>query len=124
MGYGDFGIPHHEITDRGDDPETDFGMIGHGVTGWDMGCLTLEFYVNRRSDIGCLGGSTWRRRGTRKEGVAYWGRESGCRVSVVSGQKKNPVGLNLRGLWWGLLCQLPARAERMRRRVKRRHRAK
>ena len=23
---------------RGDDPETDFGMIGHGVTGWDTGC--------------------------------------------------------------------------------------
>ena len=46
MGYGRSGIPHHEVSDRGDDPETDFGMIGHGVTGWDMGCLTLVFYVN------------------------------------------------------------------------------
>ena len=47
MGYGGFGIPHHKLGDRGDDPETDFGMIGPGVTGWDMGCRTLEFYVNR-----------------------------------------------------------------------------
>ena len=47
MGYGDFGIPHHKLADRGDDTETDFGMIEGGVTGWDMGCLTLEFYVNR-----------------------------------------------------------------------------
>ena len=47
MGSGDFGIPHHLFADRGDDPETDFGMIGNGVTGWDMGCRTLEFYVNR-----------------------------------------------------------------------------
>jgi len=45
MAYGGFGIPHHKVSDRGDDPETDFGMIGHGVTGWDMGCRT-EFYVN------------------------------------------------------------------------------
>lgn len=46
MGYGDFGIPHHELGCCGDDPETDFGMIGHGVTGWDMLCRTLEFYAN------------------------------------------------------------------------------
>ena len=32
MGYGDFGIPHHIIADRGDDPETDFGMIEGGGT--------------------------------------------------------------------------------------------
>jgi hypothetical protein len=33
MGYGDFGIPHHEIAGRGDDPETDFGMIDGGCNG-------------------------------------------------------------------------------------------
>jgi len=35
MGYGDFGIPHHKLGDRGGDPETDFGMIegvGHGMS--------------------------------------------------------------------------------------------
>ena len=46
MGYGDFGIPHHKLGGRGDDPETDFGMIEGDVTGWDMGCRTLEFYAN------------------------------------------------------------------------------
>ena len=46
MAYGDFGIPHYENGDRGGDPETDFGMIGWGVTGWDMRCPTLRFYVN------------------------------------------------------------------------------
>lgn len=36
----------------GDDPETDFGMIGHGVTGSDTGCpMPIA-----GSDIGCLGG--------------------------------------------------------------------
>ena len=59
MGYGDFGLPHHLFADRGDDPETDFGMIGNGVTGWDMGCRTLEFYVNNLA-----------KEGTRKEGMA------------------------------------------------------
>ena len=31
---------------RGDDPETDFGMIGHGVTGSDIACRTSDCYVN------------------------------------------------------------------------------
>ncbi len=78
MGYGRSEIPHHIIADRGDDPETDFGMIGNGVTGWDMGCRTLEFYVNNLA-----------KEGTRKgKENGQLGRESGCRVSVVSGQKK------------------------------------
>ena len=46
MGYGGFGIPHHKLEGRGDDPETDVGMIGYGVTGCDTKCPTLEFYVN------------------------------------------------------------------------------
>ena len=75
MGYGDFGIPHHKLGDRGDDPETDFGMIGYGVTGWDMGCRTLEFYVNRGADIGCPGGQilatcdNWKGGGKRRKGM-------------------------------------------------------
>ena len=44
MAYGRSGIPHHKLGDRGGDPETDFGMIDGG---WDMGCRTSEFYVNR-----------------------------------------------------------------------------
>jgi len=31
---------------RGGDPETDFGMIERCVTGWDIACHTLGFYVN------------------------------------------------------------------------------
>ena len=57
MGYRSSRIPHHELGDRGDDPETDFEMIEGDVTGWDIGCRTLEFYVNNLA-----------KEGTRKEG--------------------------------------------------------
>ncbi len=45
----------------GDDTETDFGMIEGDVTGWDMGCRTMEFYVNNLAEG----------RGGTKEGVAH-----------------------------------------------------
>jgi len=39
----------------GDDPETDFGMIGHGVTGLDTGCpMPIAGY-----DIRCPRGAWW-----------------------------------------------------------------
>ena len=44
-------------------------------------------------------------------------------VSVLSGQRKSPLGLP-RGLVGNLVGQLPARADRMRRRVNNRQRAR
>jgi hypothetical protein len=41
MAYGKSGIPHHEIGVRGDDPETDFGMIGRGCNGVGHGMSYL-----------------------------------------------------------------------------------
>ena len=64
------------------------GMIGHDVTGWDMGCRTLEFYVNNLA-----------KEGTRKEGEWPTRKgKAGGRVTL-SGQRKSPLGLP-RGLWW------------------------
>ena len=94
----------------GDDTETDFGMID----GWDIGCRTMEFYVNNLA-----------KEGTRKEGRnGLLGK--GKRVSGVGtiGAKKNPAWRTIRGTVGDLVGQFPARADRMRRRVKRRHRAK
>ena len=81
MGYADFGIPHHVLGDRGDDPETDFGMI----EGWDMGCRTLEFYVNNLA-----------KKGTRKEGE--WPTRKG-KSGRANGQRKSPKGIPW-GVWW------------------------
>ena len=46
MAYGKSGIPHHENRDRGGGRGARAGGSWRGVTGWDMGCRTLEFYVN------------------------------------------------------------------------------
>jgi len=50
MAYARSGIPHHET-----------GKVAGDVTGWDMGCLTLEFYANN------LGKGN----GGMKEGMAH-----------------------------------------------------
>ena len=42
MAYGKSGIPHHEVAG----PRGRMGGREPGVTGCDMGCRTLEFYVN------------------------------------------------------------------------------
>ena len=83
MGYGGFGIPHHKLGCCGDDPETDFGMIEHGVTGWDMGCRTLEFYVNNLAKEGTRKEGEWPTRkgkagGQTGKGKAPWGFQGAC----------------------------------------------
>jgi len=50
MAYARSGIPHH-----------DTGKVAGDVTGWDIGCLTLECYVNSLAEG--KGGGT-------KEGMA------------------------------------------------------
>ena len=110
MGYGGFGIPHHKVSDRGDDPETDFGMIEGDVTGWDIGCRTMGFYVNSLA-----------KGGDKERGLGKGKRVSG--VGTI-GAKKNPVGVRLRGLAGNLVDQLPAKALRINRRVNNRQRAR
>jgi hypothetical protein len=51
MAYEGSGIPHHET-----------GEVAGDVTGWDMGCLTLECYVNNLAEG---------RGEPSKEGMAY-----------------------------------------------------
>ena len=80
MGYGGFGIPHHKLGDRGDDPETDFGMIEGDVTGWDMGCRTMEFYVNSLAKVGL---------GRKENGQLGKGKRTGKRA------KEKPQGDSL-----------------------------
>ena len=81
-----------------------------GVTGWDIGCRTMEFYVNNLA----------------KEGGGHEGRESGRAVDTLRA-KENPAGLNLRGRkrgFSGLLYPFPARALRSNRKVKSKHKAR
>ena len=58
------------LGDRGDDPETDFGMIGHGVTWSDMGCrwgVPGHLVLNRNRDY-------WQRKEgthTQRDWMAY-----------------------------------------------------
>jgi hypothetical protein len=42
MAYGGSGIPHHVLGDRGSRAR----RARADVTGWDIGCRTLECYVN------------------------------------------------------------------------------
>lgn len=46
MAYGRFGIPHHMVGDRGGAGAGGRGRARADVTGSDMGCRTLECYVN------------------------------------------------------------------------------
>ena len=55
MAYGKSGIPHHEIGAAGAHGRAH----GPGVTGWDTGCRTLEFYVNSGVGHGMSWGGTW-----------------------------------------------------------------
>jgi hypothetical protein len=79
-------------------------MIGNGVTGWDMGCRTLEFYVNSLA----------------KEGE--WPTRKG-KADGQTGKVKAPRGF-LGACGGDLVDQLPARALRMSNKVKRRHKAR
>ena len=110
MGYGDFGIPHHELGGRGDDPETDFGMIDGGGIWRVVPWSSMQ--------------TTWRSRGQGRKENGLLG--TGKRVSGVGsiGAKENPAGVNLRGTVGNLVGQLPARADRRRRRVNNRQRAR
>ena len=54
-----------------------------GVTGWDMGCLTSEFYVNRGLDIRCPGGVP---------GGLVWNREGGQVTSDKEGRNPHTRG--------------------------------
>ena len=81
------------------------GMIGHGVTGSDMVCRTLDCYVNRGVGHGMSGGSTWgssvkswqAARGTsdqtRKGTLAHWEGRAAIGVLALSGQRKGPKGI-------------------------------
>jgi len=108
------------------------GMIGHGVTGWDMACRTLDCYVNSGVGHWMTWGSTWGSSvkswqvtsdQTRKGTLAHWEGRAASGQATLSGQQKTPQASTY-GAWWGLLCQLPARAERSKRRVKSKQRAK
>ena len=61
MAYARSGIPHH-----------DTGKVAEDVTGWDMGCLTLECYVNNLAKG--RGGNHRRKGGLLRNGKRAGGR--------------------------------------------------
>ena len=117
MAYGESGIPHHEVPELGGAHERHMSGRREGS---DMGCLTLECYANSGGGTSDVGGgvpghlvSNQDPRLWAKEGRGLIGRlgrqaadprKEEKRTSGVHtlGAKKNPVGVNLRGVVIGL----------------------
>ncbi len=101
MAYGGSGIPHHEIRGSRGGRGARAGGSWAGVTGWDMGCRTLNCYVNRGvghwmtwgSLCEILAGGQAASDQTRNGGHWPTRKEERAGGRYYRGKRKGPLGL-------------------------------